>query len=400
MAAIATPELTRLTPEEELHWLALRMVPGLGPRRGHDLLEKFRTPVALFRAGVSDLEGLGLSGSLARTIASGCVFEDAVRQQERLKATGTTLVTVVDPRYPARLREIFDPPLMLFTRGRNDLLNRVAVAIVGTRAPSAYGTLAAERFGKDLARAGLVIVSGMARGIDTSAHKACLEVEGDTVAVFGSGVDVIYPAENRRLAEQIAQKGLLVSEFPLGSPSYPQNFPIRNRIVSGMSVGVVVVEGAQYSGSAITARLAMDQGREVFAVPGNITSRQSWGPNLLIRQGATLVQEWQDVVEQINPADRRELSARHAAGLPDAKPNDQMALGEDGNTAPDPLTDPRGRLRQDILRNLAFDKPTHLDHLIEVLDAYSSSELIAGLFDLELDGVVRQLPGKQYIKVW
>lgn len=396
MAAFATPELTRLTPEEELHWLALRMVPGLGPRRGHELLDKFRSPVLLFRAGVSDLEGLGLSGSLARTIASGCVFEDAVRQQERLKATGSLLVTYFDPRYPARLREIYDPPLMLFTRGRTELLNQVAVAIVGTRAPSAYGTLAAARFGTDLARAGLVIVSGMARGIDTSAHKACLEAGGDTVAVFGSGVDIIYPAENRRLADEISKKGLLVSEFPLGSPSYPQNFPIRNRIVSGMSAGVVVVEGAQYSGSAITARLAMDQGREVFAVPGNVTSKQSWGPNLLIRQGATLVQDWQNVVEQLNPEDRRALSDRHAAGLFALSPTKKTP----DNDAPDPLTDPRGRLRQDILRHLAFDKPTHLDHLIEVLDSHSSTELIAGLFDLELDGIVRQLPGRQYIKVW
>jgi DNA processing protein len=393
MAAIATPELTRLTPEEELHWLALRMVPGLGPRRGHELLEKFRSPVMLFRAGVSELEGFGLSGSLARTIASGCVFEDAVRQQERLKATGTSLVTFVDPRYPARLREIFDPPLMLFTRGSVELLSRVAVAIVGTRAPSAYGTLAAARFSTDLAKAGLVIVSGMARGIDSSAHKACLEADGDTVAIFGSGVDVIYPAENRRLSEEIAGKGLLASEFPMGSPSYPQNFPIRNRIVSGISAGVVVVEGAQYSGSAITARLAMDQGREVFAVPGNITSRQSWGPNLLIRQGATLVQDWQDVVEQLNPEDRRALSARRSAEL-------TLTNETSDDSTPDPLTDPRGRLRQDILRNLAFDKPTHLDHLIEVLDTHSSTELIAGLFDLELDGIVRQLPGKQYIKVW
>lgn len=400
MAALATPELTRLTPEEELHWLALRMVPGLGPRRGHELLERFRSPVILFRAGVSELEGLGLSGSLARTIASGCVFEDAVRQQERLMATGTSLVTWVDPRYPRRLREIFDPPLMLFTRGRVELMNNVCLAVVGTRAPSAYGTLAAGRFSTDLARAGLTIVSGMARGIDTAAHKAALEAEGETVAVFGSGVDVIYPAENRRLAEEIAKKGLLVSEFPMGSPSYPQNFPIRNRIVSGMSVGVVVVEGAQYSGSAITARLAMDQGREVFAVPGNITSRQSWGPNLLIRQGATLVQEWQDVVEQLNPEDRRTLSARHAASLMDASSTKERTEEGSGNIAPDPLTDPRGRLRQDILRHLAFDKPTHLDHLIEVLDTHSSTELIAGLFDLELDGIVRQLPGKQYIKVW
>src|SRR5581483_5930919 len=179
-----------------------------------------------------------------------------------------------------------------FARGRLELLEGSGLGIVGTRRPTPYGLAAAERLAGDLARAGLTIISGMARGIDTAAHKSALAVGGDTIAVLGCGVDVVYPSENRRLAAEISQKGLILSEFPMGSTAFPQNFPIRNRIIAGMSSGVLIVEGAQYSGSAITAKLAIDQGREVFAVPGNITSKASWGPNLLIKQGAKLVQDF------------------------------------------------------------------------------------------------------------
>ncbi len=228
--------------------------------------------------------------------------------------TAVSLVALPDPRYPARLREIFDPPVVLFARGRIELLGSVMLGVVGTRRPTPYGPAVTERLAADLARAGLTIVSGMARGIDTAAHKGALSVGGDTVAVLGCGVDLVYPSENRKLAAELEEKGLVVSEFPMGAPAYPQNFPIRNRIISGMSAGVVVVEGAQYSGSAITARLAMDQGRELFAVPGNVTSKMSWGPNLLIKQGAKLVQEWNDVVAELPPQDRRRLID---AGPPD-----------------------------------------------------------------------------------
>ena len=191
---------------------------------------------------------------------------------------------------------------MLFARGRVELLQ-----VAGARAWSARAvrrrTGSRWRSGsrRDLAHAGLTIVSGMARGIDTAAHKGALAAGGDTVAVLGCGVDIVYPSENRKLYAEIAAKGLIVSEFPMGSTAFPQNFPIRNRIISGISVGVLVVEGAQYSGSAITAKLAMDQGREVFAVPGNITSKLSWGPNLLIKQGAKIVQDWNDVVVELPP---------------------------------------------------------------------------------------------------
>src|SRR5258706_2241330 len=232
---------TALTKEDELHWLALRMVPGLGARRSGQLIEKFRTPQAIFRGSRSALEAAGLSLGVAQSIASGCAFEDAVDQQNRAAAAGAVLIPINDPRYPALLREIFDPPTLLFVRGRIELLDSLMLGVVGTRRPTAYGIAAATRLAKDLADAGLTITSGMARGIDTAAHKAALEAGGNTVAVLGCGVDQVYPAENRKLSEILADKGLVLSEFPMGDPPYPQNFPVRNRVISGMSTGVLVV---------------------------------------------------------------------------------------------------------------------------------------------------------------
>ena len=297
------PEPT-LTATEELHWIALRLVPGLGPRRSMALLSHFRTPQAIFAASSSELASQGIAPSIARSIASGCVFDEAVTQQERMKALGAELVPCYDRRYPPMLSEIFDPPILLFARGKVELLQTLMLGIVGTRRPTPYGVTVAERISEDLAKLGFTISSGMARGVDTVAHTSALKCEGNTVAVFGCGIDQIYPSENRKLAESIMSKGLVVSEYPMGSPAYPQNFPVRNRIISGMSLGILVVEGAQYSGSAITARLAMEQGREVYAVPGNITSKASWGPNLLIKQGAKLVQEASDCLLYTSPSPR------------------------------------------------------------------------------------------------
>jgi DNA processing protein len=231
--------------EEQLHWLALTMVPGLGTITTLKALDRFRTPQAIFRASASELEAVGLSSALARNISSGIAYEDAVDQQQRMADEGVELISFLDQRYPPLLREIFDPPAVLFAKGRIELFERPALAIVGTRRPTAYGLAAAERLAADLAGAGLVIVSGMARGIDTAAHQSTLKVGGDTVAVFGCGVDVLYPVENRKLYDSIAKNGLLISEFPMASPAYPRNFPIRNRIISGISQGVLIIEGAQ-----------------------------------------------------------------------------------------------------------------------------------------------------------
>jgi DNA processing protein len=202
-----------ITREEELHWLALTLIPGLGTRNAGKLIARFRSPQAIFRASRTELEGAGVSGAVAQSLASGCSFEDAVVQQGKMMETGTVVVTLNDPRYPALLREIYDPPVVLFARGRVELLQGTLFGVVGTRRPTPYGLAATERLSGDLARAGLVIVSGMARGIDTAAHKSALSAQGDTIAVLGCGVDVVYPTENRNLATELASKGLILSEF-------------------------------------------------------------------------------------------------------------------------------------------------------------------------------------------
>ncbi len=395
-----------LSQEEELHWLALKLVPGLGTRISKRLLDRFRSPEAIFRASRTELEGAGLSPAVAQSIASGCAFEDAATQQEKLKETGGLVVTIGDPRYPQPLREIYDPPILLFARGRVELLDTIMLGIVGTRRPTPYGLAVAERLGGDLAQAGLTIASGMARGIDTAAHKGVLAVGGNTVAVLGCGVDIVYPSENRKLAVDLAAKGLIISEFPMGSTAFPQNFPIRNRIISGMSAGVLVVEGAQYSGSAITAKLAMDQGREVFAVPGNITSKLSWGPNLLIKQGAKLIQDWNDVIAELPAESRRHLIERgrerilREGGIETRSAGGVATPGGETASLLNGLGPEFGPVARKTLDVLQVDAAIHLDDLLERVQDTSTSELIAALFELEMLGLVKQLPGKNFIKVW
>jgi len=393
----ATGSVLDLTQEEALYWLALRMTPGLGTRRAGQLIDIFRSPRAVLRASRSELEAAGLGAAVAQSLASGCAFEDAASQQEKLAEAGGTLVPVTDSRYPPLLRDIYDPPPLLFVRGRIELLETLMIAVVGTRRPTPYGLTAASRLSRDLAVAGLTIVSGMARGIDTAAHRAALEAGGDTIAVFGCGIDQVYPAENRKLAEEIASRGVVISEFPMGAPPYPQNFPVRNRIISGMSAGVLVVEGSEYSGSAITAKLAAEQNREVFAVPGNITQKTSWGPNLLIKQGAKLVQEWNDVVVELKPEVRRRLvdQCRNKLKIGDLDSSESFA-----ESSASVQGGPMHGAAQAVLRVLQPDSPTALDYLVEAVEGSSPSEIIAILFELELAGVVRQLPGKNFIKVW
>src|SRR5579875_2802930 len=363
-----------LDNDAELHWLALRLTPGLGTRKAGQLIAIFRTPQAIFRASRSELEAAGLPGGVAQSIASGCAFEEAAGQQEKLRESGAQLIPLTDPRYPPRLLGIFDPPPVLYVRGRVELLHSVMIGVVGTRRPTAYGTAVAARLARDLAAgAGLTIASGMARGIDTAAHKAVLEAEGNTVAVFGCGVDQIYPAENRKLSLEIAEKGLTVSEFPMGTPAYPQNFPVRNRIISGMSAGVVIVEGGEYSGSSITAKL-------------------SWGPNLLIKQGAKLVQEWNDVVVELSAEDRRRLSDhfRNQLNLNNIN-TDESALPAAASLKP---------ASRAVFQALKPDSAVSLDQLVETLEGTTPSEIIAILFELELAGLVRQMPGQSFLRVW
>jgi len=393
MPVEAVAPCAKLTDEEELYWLALRLVPGLGAVKTARLIEEFRSPQAIFRASQSEIEAREISGSVARSIVSGCVFEDALEQREKLKAHNAQLIPYGFPLYPSRLMEIYDPPPLLFVSGNAKLLDSVMIAMVGTRRPTPYGMAATEKLSADLAHAGATIVSGMARGVDTAAHRAALRMGGNTVAVYGCGLDHVYPAENRKLAAEIAEKGLILSEFPIGVPAHPQNFPVRNRIVSGMSNGVVIVEGAQYSGSTITARLAAEQGREVYAVPGNITSKMSWAPNLLIKQGAKLVQDAEDILSDLSSPHRLRLldHMRPDSGQQDTSKSMMQLDLQLGPNAP---------VARRLLSALKIEEGTRMDSLLESNEAGSPSEVIAALFELEMLGMVRQLPGKQFVRVW
>ena len=261
--------------QTQLYWLALHLIPGLGARNALKLIRSFGNPQAVFHASLTELKACGLRVAVAEAVHSGITFEDAGTELEKTRQAGIEIVSYQDPRYPRYLKEIFDPPVLLYARGRAELLSGHNLAVVGSRRPSPYGMSVAQKLGRELVQTGLVVVSGMARGVDSLAHRGALDAGGSTIAVLGCGVDVVYPRENEKLAQRIVERGPIVSEFRLGSTAFPQNFPIRNRIISGISLGVIVVEGAQYSGSLITARLALDQGREVFAVPGNIVSKQS-----------------------------------------------------------------------------------------------------------------------------
>ena len=283
-----------------LEWLALSLTSGLGPTKARRLVEHFGSAEGVFHASLTELEGTGIKVVSAQSIATGKSAELAREEIARAAGAGVTVLSPEDPCYPSRLKEIYDPPLVLYVRGNPEVLIQPGIAMVGTRHPTPYGSGMAERLACDLAAQGLVIISGMARGVDTASHRGAITAKGKTVAVFGTGVDVIYPKENSRLSEQIlALGGALISEFSLGTAAFPQNFPIRNRILSGMSVGVLVVEAAEYSGTRITARCALEQNRDVFAVPGNVTNKNSWGPNTLIKQGAKLVATWEDVWEDL-----------------------------------------------------------------------------------------------------
>ena len=371
-----------------LEWLALSLTQGLGPTKARKLSQRFSGPEGVFRASLTELEGAGIQAVSAQSIATGKSAELAREEIAKAAAAQITVVSMEDPAYPPRLKEIYDPPLVLYARGNVELLVQPGIAMVGTRHPTPYGSGMAERLACDLANQGLVIISGMARGVDTASHRGAISVKGKTIAVFGTGVDVIYPKENSRLSEQIlALGGALISEFALGTFPAPQNFPIRNRILSGMSVGVLVVEAGEYSGTRITARCALEQNRDVFAVPGNVTNKNSWGPNTLIKQGAKLVATWEDVWEDLPPEVK--LALTPTMGGESGEHSSASLFPEDGL----PPHEKR------ILGLLKADEPTHIDELVERLETeMSSSEIFAALFELELTGKVRQMPGKNFVK--
>src|SRR5271168_772774 len=304
--------------ENRLAWVALTLTPGLGPKRILKAAQTLQDVSRLFQLSLTELEALNFPAPSAQFLFSGKARVEAEQELQRVHEQRGAILVYEDEDYPERLREIFDPPPVLWTLGDVRLLARPAIAIVGTRHPTPYGTGMAEVLARDLASRRMVGLSGMARGIDTAAHRGALAGKGRTVAVWGTGVDVIYPKENKSLAEDIlAAGGTLVSEYRLGTFPAPQNFPKRNRVLSGISIGVLVVEAGENSGTRVTARCALEQNRGVFAVPGNVTTKNAWGPNTLIKQGAKLVATWEDVWQELPSQVRLQLELRLGAEYTD-----------------------------------------------------------------------------------
>ena len=384
--AIATPCSSNETVS--LQWLALVLTPGLGATKARRLIEFFGGVQAVLSASLTELEAAGLQAISAQSLGTGRSLELANDEMARVAAAGVRLIALEDPAYPAQLKQIYDPPLVLYVRGNEAVISQPGIAVVGTRHPTPYGSGMAERLACDLAARGLVVFSGMARGVDTAGHRGAIAAKGKTAAVFGTGVDVPYPKENTRLMDQLlGLGGAVISEFPMGTFAAPQNFPIRNRIISGISLGVLVVEAAEYSGTRITARCALEQNREVFAVPGNVTNKNSWGPNTLIKQGAKLVATWEDVWEELPVNVRVKLMPE---GKPESAGGQTASLFEESELPPH---------EKKIFALLKADEATHIDEIVERLELeLSSSELFAALFELELAGKVKQLPGKNFVK--
>jgi DNA processing protein len=370
--------------DASLSWLALALTPGLASRLSARLLREFGSPEEVFRAPLPKLEACRLPAPVAQAVFKKQSFKRAEKELALTRRIDRCrLVNWTDAEYPQTLLQIYDPPVMLYVRGDAQVLNLPGISIVGTRRPTLYGTQMAERLGRELAARGLIVVSGMARGIDAIGHQGAMAVNGRAIGVLGTGVDVCYPKENRKLYEKVLERGAILSEFPLGTHPAPENFPIRNRIVAGMPLGVVVVEGAQYSGSLITARLAMEFGREVFGVPGNVTQPVSFAPNQLIKQGAKLVTNGADVIEELPTPVRAALVQ---AEQPETEQRNLLAAASLNSS------------EKKIYDLLSTDEPKHIDEIVE-RSGLNSSEVLATLFELEMKGIIRQTPGKQFSKV-
>ncbi|HET7834062.1 MAG TPA: DNA-processing protein DprA [Gallionella sp.] len=352
-------------------WLALHLTHGLGGEGARRLLKEFGSPEAVFSASLSSLKPF-VKADVAAAISLGIDDDRIAPILAWLEDNNNHIVTLADSTYPQSLLNIPDPPLLLYVKGRLDLLNRTALAVVGSRNATPQGIGNAEAFASSLSEAGLCVISGLAHGIDAAAHRGALRGSGSSIAVVGTGLDKVYPAANRELAHALARQGTLISEFPLGTPPLAANFPRRNRIISGLSIGCLVVEASLQSGSLITARLASEQGRDVFAIPGSIHAPQSKGCHALIKQGAKLVESAQDILEELG-------------GLLTAAPTP---------IAPDPPAPVPEAL---LLEHLGFD-PVDLDTL-SLRSGLTIAELSAMLLLLELDGRVSALPGGWYQRI-
>jgi DNA processing protein len=363
-------------PDTLEDWLALHLIPGLGNLTFKKLLEKFGNPARVLGAPMPELlEVEGLRKEIARRISRKEFFPAPSKVLRSLERWGAKMVIYKDPAYPDALKEIHDPPMVLYLRGCDIPKKACFLAIVGSRGPTPYGLRVAENLSQGLARRGVGIVSGLARGIDSAAHWGCLGGHGFTVAVLGTGIDMVYPASNKKLFEDIAMKGAVITEFPPGTPPEPRNFPIRNRIISGLSRGVVVVEATMNSGSLITASVALEQGREVYAVPGSVQSFKSRGCHFLIKQGAKLVENADDVLDELG------MNYPHAAKT---------------DTFKTPLSSPVEESERKVY-DLVGDYPIHIDEIARE-GKIEPSVVSAALMRMELRGLIRQLPGKYFVR--
>lgn len=359
--------------DQEKYWIGIKMIDELSNRLNR-LLDFYTSPEDIWRASQRELAGLpGMDSDIARSIVQKRNRLDLERAYQKLKKMRVKILTIQEPDYPTLLKEIHRPPPVLFVQG--DLLfnHRVALAIVGSRRCSAQGKILAEEFAETLSRLGITIVSGLARGIDSAAHWGALKSKGKTMAVIGCGLDIVYPPENKRLFDQIAEEGSLISEYPPGTPPLPSHFPVRNRIISGLSRGTIVVEARKRSGALITASLSLEQNREVMAIPGNIRSCHHQGTNRLLKSGACLVEKVEDVLDCLN--------------IPHSLTN-----AADFQTGP-PLTESE----RNMLDLIDFE-PKHLDRLA-LESNLSIGETSSLLTFLELKGLIKKEAGDQYLRL-
>lgn len=368
--------MSRIEPYR--HWLALKRIPGVGNVVYKRLLEVFQSPEAVFDVGEEALLKVeGITTTVAAAISNFDAFNAVDLELEKIEKGKVSLISLKDPNYPPLLSAIYDPPPLLYTKGSGADQDFYPVAVVGARRATHYGKSAAERLSRDLARWGITVVSGFARGIDAIAHRAALEEGGRTYAVLGSGIDVIYPGEHKALFDKIAEQGIIFSEFPMGAPPDPHHFPQRNRIISGLSLGCVVIEAGVESGSLITARLALEQGRDVFAVPGLIHSETSAGPHRLIQSGAKLVHDVGDILEEIRPHLKTATNSTRSASERD------LPLLEE---------------KEEMLYRILSLEPKHIDQVIHET-SWRASDVSGLLLSLELKGAARQLAGKFYVRI-
>jgi DNA processing protein len=374
------------------YWVALKTVEEVGAVGFKNLLQAFSTPRSVFSAPLQHLLVIpGIGPKTAENIRSFADWERAEREVARAAELGVEIVTCQDPSYPRPLMDLYDRPPLLYVKGSLQP-GEVCVAVVGSRLASVYGKYTTEKLSRELALKGITVVSGLARGIDSAAHRGALAGRGRTIAVLGCGLDICYPPENEALADQIAASGALVTEFPFATPPNPPNFPARNRIISGLSYGVLVVEAGEKSGSLITAGIAAEQGRSVFAVPGEIGAAGSRGTHRLIRQGALLIETVEDILDEVLP---QAGAVPPASSAPSPSGSAPVRRAADAEAAPPQAEIPGILDRERALLSLLSSRPVDIDSLIQT-SGFAPQEVLNALLMLELKGLVRQLPGKQF----